>query len=73
MANLTRDLVSISEELFGSWFLIMYLPIFVKQKQQKQQQTNLVLFVHHGLELLAVLQLAEHLREGVVAQWGVGG
>ena len=52
----------------------MYLPVFVKQKQkqQKQQQTNLVLLVHPGLELLAGLQLAEHLREGVVAQWGVG-
>ena len=53
----------------------MYLPVFVKQKQkqQKQQQTNLVLLVHPGLELLAGLQLAEHLGEGVVAQGGVGG
>ena len=48
----------------------MYLPVFVNQKQL---QTNLVLLVHPGLELLAGLQLAEHLREGVVAQGGVGG
>ena len=72
MANLTRHLVSISEELFGSWFLIDICH-YLSNKKKKQQQTNLVLLVHPGLELLAGLQLAEHLGEGVVAQGGVGG